>query len=255
MKVRYYLKRIINNKIKLGVILLIFAFPVIDIFLMLMDIRNGGSALMPNLASFLSSCIFNGSQILLFWYLPLYLLLIVADDCIEDFKLGYKNILVTKWGKIGYFKANIIKGFLISFFVIFLSLVLNLIMTQIAFAGGDYRLFDTNSIEATPSLYLAFQHPLLTNCVYILLASFLSGIVGMGAVAMAMALHNRFLVYPIVFLLWYIPSAIRQSIIIAVQPFTEYSLFDVLPTILIVVAINVASVVFAYIKVIKYEKV
>lgn len=251
MKAKYYFKRIINNRIKLGVVLLIFIFPIIDIFLILNDINNGGSALEPNLASFLSSTIFNGAQILLFWYLPLYFLLIAADDCIEDFKTGYKNILITKWGKKKYFRANIIKGFIIGFIVIFLTLALNILLTQIAFAGGTYTGFDFNDTQTNGF----FQHPFLTNCIYIVVAAFISGVVSMGAVAVALALHNRYLVYPIVFLLWYIPSTINKSIILALQPFTEYSLIDVSPTILVVIAVNIAAVVFAYIKVIKYEQV
>lgn len=251
MNAKYYFKRIINNKVKLGVILLIFIFPVIDILLMLNDIHNGGSALQPDLASFLSSTIFNGAQILLFWYLPLYFLLIAADDCIEDFKTGYKNILITKWGKKKYLRVNIIKGFVIGFMVIFLTLALNMILTQIAFAGGTYTGFDSDNGQINETL----QYPFLTNCIYILVASFISGVVSMGAVAVALALHNRYLVYPIVFILWYIPSTVNKSIILALQPFTEYSLSDVLPTVLIVIAINIAAVVFACIKVIKYEQV
>lgn len=231
--------------------MLILIFPVIDILLMLNDIHNGGSVLEPNLASFLSSTIFNGAQILLFWYLPLYFLLIAADDCIEDFKTGYKNILITRWGKKKYFRVNIIKGFIIGFVIIFLTLALNMLLTQITFAGGTYTGCDSNDGQ----INRISQYPFLTNCIYIFVASFISGIVSMGAVSLALALHNRYLVYPIVFLLWYIPSTVDRSIILALQPFTEYSLFDVLPTILIVIAINIAAVVFAYIKVIKYEQV
>ncbi|MGN0497470.1 MAG: hypothetical protein ACI4F6_00145 [Acutalibacteraceae bacterium] len=188
---------------------------------------------------------------MLFWYLPLYFLLIAADDCIEDFKSGYKNILITKWGKKKYFRANIIKGFIIGFIVIFLTLALNILLTHITFAGGTYTGFDSDNGQINEIL----QSPFLTNCIYILVASFISGVVSMGSVAVALALHNRYLVYPIVFILWYIPSTVNKSIILALQPFTEYSLSDVLPTVLIVIAVNIAAVVFACIKVIKYEQV
>ncbi len=251
MKIKYYFKRIINNKIKLGLILLIFAYPITDIYFTLKDINLGGSVPEPNMASFLTSFIYSGAQMLLLWYLPLYFLLIAADNCIEDFKLGYKSILVTRWGKKKYFAVNILKGFIIGFFVILLSLVLNLVMTQIVYKGGSYTGLDSNDQLGKEIL----KHPLLTNITYIFVTSFITGIVSMGAVAMAIALHNRYLVYPIVFLLWYIPVSFDKSIILALQSFTEYSLLDVLPTILIVIGINIATVIFAYIKEMKYEQV
>lgn len=37
-----------------------------------------------------------GLQGVLTGYLPLFLAIIVADDCIEDYRIGYKNILITK---------------------------------------------------------------------------------------------------------------------------------------------------------------
>ena len=138
MILKYYFKRIINNKIKLGVILLIFLLPIIDIIFMLKDIRMGGSVIVPDLASFLSSTLFNGAQILFLWYLPIYFLILTSDDCIEDYHTGYKNILVSKLGRKKYFAVNILKGFIFAFVAVFLSFILNLIMTNIIFSGGSY---------------------------------------------------------------------------------------------------------------------
>lgn len=254
MKLNYYLKRIINNKLKLMVILLIIIYPIIEVCRSLEDISRGGSVFEPNLMSFLRGT-YSSAFGLLVWYLPLYLLLIVADDCIEDYKFGYKNLLVTQWGKRTYLRTNVAKGFILGFSVIFIALAINFIMTQIAFAGGSYTGFNPKDMEWDETLKPIFQNPMLTNIKYILITSFISGIVGMGASAVAIALHNRLLVYPVVFIIWYIPFAIEKSIILAIQPFTEYLLKDVYSTVLLVIAINVAAVIFAYVKEIKYEKV
>lgn len=248
MILKYYFKRIINNKIKLGVILLIFILPIVDIILMVKDIHLGGSVLVPNLASFLSSTLFNGAQILFLWYLPIYFLILTADDCIEDYHTGYKNILVSKWGKKKYFSINILKGFIFAFVVVFLSFSLNLIMTNIIFSGGTYYLENENISES-------LKNGLVINIAYILFVSFLSGIVSMGAVAVSMSVHNRYVVYPIVFILWYLPSCGTKSIILAMQPFTEYSIADLLPTVLLVIGINMVAAIGSYIKVIKYDKI
>ena len=252
MKMNYYLKRIINNKLKLGVIILLIIYPVVDIFMIIHEISRGQSVLDPNIASFLASQIFGGIQKLFFWYLPLYLLIIVADDCIEDHKFGYKQLLVTKWGKKAYFRINILKGFFFSFAAILVPLAINFAMTQIAFAGATY----TGISDYTISDGLSLKNPLLTNVTYILINSFVAGIVGMGGVAISLAFRNRLIVYPTVFMMWYIPTTVMEkSIIYALQPFTEYQISDATGAIVFVFSINIIAVIFAYIKEIKYEKV
>ena len=251
----YYLKRIFSNKLKLVAALLFFYFPLKDMSYIIRDVKNGGAAIYPFLATFLPGTITNWGQRLLFWYLPLYLLLLVAEDCIEDVKTGYKNILVTKWGKRRYVTHNFIKGFLISFMVLFSSLVLNLLMAEIAFHGGYVLGASGMEVEKIPAMQAAYQSPMLTNCVYILMACFLSGMVGLGAVSISMMLPNRFLAYPIVYFIWYIPSTFKRPIILAIQPFTEFWMSDALPAILFVVGINILAAIAAYLKVMKYDPV
>ena len=125
----YYIKRIFNNKLKLILSLLIVIYPIVDCAMILIDVSRGASVPLPCTSSFLTSNIYNVCQILLLWYLPLYLMLIVADDCIEDYKTGYKNILISKFGKISYLRNNVFKGFYIGFTILFISLIINFAMT------------------------------------------------------------------------------------------------------------------------------
>lgn len=250
----YYIKRIFNNKLKFLLSLLIVIYPIVDCAMILIDVNRGASVPLPCTTSFLTSGLYNVCQILLLWYLPLYLLLIVADDCIEDYKTGYKNILISKLGKISYLTKNVFKGFFIGFTIVLISLIINFAMTQIIFAGGSYISYDSNTINEILNLKTSFEHPVITNIIYIVLASFVSGIVGAGAVGISIALRNRLIVYPTVFIMWYIPtSAFERPIILALQPFTEYSILDALPSLLFVIAINIFAIVFAYIKELKYE--
>lgn len=252
----YYFNRIINNKIKLSIILLVFFIPVLDIFFTLKDIQYGGSVPYPELTAFLGNIIFQGLQKLLLWYLPLILAIIVADDCTEDYKLGYKNLLISKWGKNKYFLINMAKGFIFSFFIILIPLLVNLVMTQFIFAGGTYIGIEQGDIESIPAMKEAFKNPIKTNIIYILVTVVFSGILGIGATAVSMALHNRFIVYPVIFILWYIPcSLLYPSIVCAFQPFTEYSLLDSIAPIILTLTLNLAAIAFGYIKVIKYDKV
>ncbi len=137
----YYITRIFNNKLKLGVILFIFAAPILDILKALIDVSKGASVPFPALAAFLGSFMTTGLQGVLTGYLPLFLAIIVADDCIEDYRIGYKNILVTKRGKNKYFALNMLKSFTVSFLILIIPLLLNLLMVHIVFSGGTYFIY------------------------------------------------------------------------------------------------------------------
>ena len=240
----YYITRIFNNKLKLGVILFIFVAPILDILMALVDVFKGASVPVPGLVTFLGSFMTAG-------YLPLFLAIIVADDCIEDYKIGYKNILVTKRGKNKYFALNMLKSFTVSFFVLIIPLLLNLLMVHIVFAGGTY----VEMLKSEPNLLQSYSNPMFYNILYILVFSFIGGIVGSGATALAMAFPNRFILYPLAFILWYISTAIKPSIIGALTPFTVYPLSHYTFTIIFVVAINIVAVLFSFFKVTKYDQV
>lgn len=49
----YYITRIFNNKLKLGVILFIFAAPILDVLKALIDVSKGAAVPFPALAAFL----------------------------------------------------------------------------------------------------------------------------------------------------------------------------------------------------------
>lgn len=252
----YYIKRIFNNKLKLIISLLFIVYPFVDCIMILLDIKRGASVPSPYTATFLTSCVYNVCQILLLWYLPLYLLIIVADDCIEDYKTGYKSILISKFGRKAYIARNILKGFLFGFVIMLVSLIINFVTTQIIFSGGHYIAYDINTINSIPNLKSSFEHPILTNFIYIVITSIITGIVGAGAVAISIGLRNRLIVYPAVFIMWYIPtSTFERPILLALQPFTEFSVSDAFPSLLFVLFINASAIVFACIKELKYETV
>ena len=187
----YYITRIFNNKLKLGVILFIFVAPILDILMALVDVFKGASVPVPGLVTFLGSFMTAGLQGVLTGYLPLFLAIIVADDCIEDYRIGYKNILITKRGKNKYFALNMLKSFTVSFFVLIIPLLLNLLMVHIVFAGGTYIPADVEMLKSEPNLLLSYSNPMFYNILYILVFSFIGGIVGRGATALAMAFPNR----------------------------------------------------------------
>lgn len=251
----YYITRIFNNKLKLGVILFIFVAPILDVLKALIDVSKGAAVPFPALAAFLGSFMTTGLLGVLTGYLPLFLAIIVADDCIEDYRIGYKNILVTKRGKNKYFALNMLKSFTVSFLILIIPLLLNLLMVHIVFAGGTFLFIAQESIKVIPSMAEQFSHPMFYNLLCIFLFSFVGAFVGSGATALAMAFPNRFILYPLDFILWYIPNIMESSVRGAFQPFTEYPLSKYFPGVILVLAINVIAVLFSFFKVTKYDQV
>ena len=148
-----------------------------------------------------------------------------------------------------------LKSFTVSFFVLIIPLLLNLLMVHIVFAGGTYIPADVEMLKSESNLLQSYSNPMFYNILYILVFSFIGGIVGSGATALAMAFPNRFILYPLIFILWYIPSIAKQSIMMAFQPFTEYPLSYALPLVIFVLATNVVGVLFSFFKVTKYDQV
>ena len=114
---------------------------------------------------------------------------------------------------------------------------------------------DVEMLKSEPNLLQSYSNPMFYNILYILVFSFIGGIVGSGATALAMAFPNRFILYPLAFILWYISTAIKPSIIGALTPFTVYPLSHYTFTILFVVALNIVAVLFSFFKVTKYDQV
>ena len=110
-------------------------------------------------------------------------------------------------------------------------------------------------LKSESNLLQSYSNPMFYNILYILVFSFIGGIVGSGATALAMAFPNRFILYPLAFILWYISTAIKPSIIGALTPFTVDPLSHYTFTIIFVVAINIVAALFSFFKVTKYDQV
>lgn len=240
LKVTYYLKRIINDKIKLGFIFLLFLLPIMDLISTLVSIHHGSDAygaVVINISFFNIDLIY--ISFALFNFLPLYLLIISCDDCFEDCTTKYRNILISKWGKKDYVITNITKSFCISFFLILFTLLLNMLMSEIIFNTATYSIFSENLVDEdkTSLFYIEATHPTITNIIYIFTTSLLSGAIGAAGAALAMAIKIRKIVYPLLFLLWFLPAHTDKSIMLALQPFCEYGLDTKIPIFVITLGI------------------
>lgn len=248
MNIKYYFMRIINDRVKLGIIIFFYASMIIQFHLAenLLLLKYGAPPISADYITFLaggaSSFLF---QTLLLWVMPVILMLIFCDDCIEDYRTGNRNIMISKMGKRKYYVSIIFKSFLFSFLFFLTMLLLNWSYGKITMMGATSNQFESILQYMKPDgwFMLSYKHPNIVNLLYILGASLLAGIVGASCSVMATVLHNRKLVYPICFVPWFVAFKMRNSITMSIQPFTEYSAIQGAPAYIIVCLAYIAIAV------------
>lgn len=256
--ISYYFKRIINDKTKLFMIIFILILPIAEILLYLRNISVGGYVPYADLACFLtgnSHGLRHMIQSVFLWFMPFYLLVVVADDCIEDYQSGYKNVMISKMGNKRYFINNIIKGFVFSFVIVFTALIFNFILVHILFYSASGQNISAILGEQSGFLKWSAENVTLTNIIYIVIASLIYAITGATGTAVSVFFHERKIIYPLMLALWFVPLLLKKSIMIFLQPFSEYSITYALPTVIIYIIVNIALVISLYLVRIKNEKI
>lgn len=257
MKLNYYISRFKKDKLRLLITFILIIIPSLEIIQHLYPIiKYGATALQPDYAFFLAD---NSAgrifQPILLWFLPLYLIAISGEDCIEDYHIGYKNILVSKWSKKKYFISNIIKAFIICFFTIFIALMLDLILIHIIFHNGTHCPLDITYYTENYLYTISTLHPTIANICYSLITAFFAGIIGAAGSSLAIVLRNRKLVYPLTFVIWFIPTLFHNSLMIIIQPFSEYDLISLIPTFIFFVTICIMVTILSYMWEVKIAKI
>lgn len=257
MKTAYYFKRIINDKVKLCIILLLFLIMVADLLPQLQFLPVGGRAYAPDFSTFLSNNLLTQFLFFVKWFLPLWLMLVVSDDIMEDYTTGYRNILISKFGRKKYMRVTVLRGFVFSFLLIFIALMLNFLLAHIIYKGCSGSIMDevVSTFNKNHLLVRSMEKPTQTNLIYIFAFSVLSGLIGAGNSALALAIHKRKFTYPLAFFIWFILINISPTILTATQPFVEYDLDYVLRAFIISVSVYIIVIIAAYVKERKYAQI
>ncbi len=242
---QFSIKRLWRDPVRNILFCVILFYPLIEIVFFLKNIIVGDSVLLPDYSFFLmckSAGIGHMFQSLLLWFMPLYCLLLTADDCIEDYKIGLRNIIISKIGKKKYVQSHLIKSFLYSFILILGALMINLLINHIIFRGGQFSPFDDEGIYISKFYEWEVLHPLLTNVIFSVITSFVCGLISMVGTISAIMIHNKKIVYGITMVLWFVPFLQRKSLMYLFQPHSEYVLDTIVP-----IGISVSTVYLVYI--------
>jgi Protein of unknown function (DUF2705) len=245
-----HIHRIVRNKINLTAFIIILLIPMLEIVQLLIYQKSSDEIFHPAFAFYLSgSSIGHAPQILLLWFLPIYFLLLGADDAIQDYETGYRNILISKIGKKRYFLEKMITSFSISSIAMFITLFVNLILVSIIFAKGTFsKGLMEMEFEGNALFNFSVKHPFITIIIFSIVACILAGLAGTLGASTSLFFLDRKYAYASAFFIWFLLVLNRQSLMFVFQPFTEYG-FDVIVPILLLaigVLIIIPIIVFIY---------
>lgn len=250
--------RILYDRTKLLVMMFLLFIPTAEVIQIAWSVHEGYSMPIPHFATFLS--LYTLRHILhkiMFWFLPLFLLIIVNEVSLEDAESGCRHALAVRMGTKAYTRRRIGESFCISFLLIAAGLILNMILVYFLFRNGDFTRNDWQGIDpmSRDLTRITLPHPVLSNLAYILLTAFLSGLIGAVGTALALTIQNRKIVYGLTFLLWFIPVNLKDSLMYVIQPFLFVDYEVVVPTLCMVIALYVAVIAAALIMEGKFDKI
>lgn len=254
---KHQFTRIFSDPYKLGLSIALILLPTVEVFQYLWYGHQYGMEMPQSaFATFLSAAtIGHVTQILLLWFLPLYLLILTGIDSVEDAKTGYRSILIAKTGKQTYLRTKLKFSFLTSFLILFLGLSLNFIICQIVFRKGTYIPFDEGSMPDSLLFHMSFAHPELANLAFILVVALLAGLISMVGTMLSIVARDKRIVFPVVFALWFGPILPKNSLMLVTQPFAEYDFNVLVPIFLWVAGLYIILTALLYIWEVKIAEI
>lgn len=207
----------------------------------------------PAIASFLSGTSQGHiPQMLLIWVLPLYLMIIYSDSYIQERKVGYNVIIFSQVSRKKIVTTRLSISFLVPFIISFVSMLLNFLLANIVFMGGEdlhgaQFMLGTGDMDSFREL--CYNHLNLTYCIYIVVYSIIAGGVGLLCTCISFLIPQYKIAYPVAFLVWMGQVIAPYSITFAIQPFIEYGPEYFIPAIMIFLAILLCTMIIA----IKYK--
>ena len=228
MSFSVYARRILRDKVKLFFIILLLLIPLLDIIQIFRNLEFAPETSIPDprYVAFSALSTTGTNHMLhkiMFWFLPIYLLIITGEDSLEDHDIGYSNILQSRMSRKEYIWGKARNSFCFSFILIFLSLALDYGVLQLVFSNGVQIWIEPDLYPAEENrIYtIGYYHPVLVNFVNITITAILSGLVSLIGTGLALNFHDRKVVYGITFILWFIFVLVDDGLMSILHPFTN----------------------------------
>lgn len=257
--IRYELFSLLHNKRKLLVILFFISVVCLDAYLVYNNSFLHEYHLNPNYdlqmvfentytpssAAFLSGASRGHiPQEIIVWLLPLYFLFICGDSHLFELKYNYYQLLEVREKKNKIYICKLLSSFIIGFVVSFIALVLNYIICLFVFKDGLMQKISAPDVLSI----LSSNNPILAYSTYIIIFSFISGMVSAATTALSFLVQYKIPLYAISFGAWYAMIVSKYSITYLVQPFIEYGLHYMKRSFLIFICVTILPIIVGYIK-------
>lgn len=244
----YATYRILHTKKSIVVLLLITFIPFIEIFQLMYSSLLNEITYHPAFAFFLSGMSRGHvSQILLFWFLPLYLLVFNTDDSIQDYVTGIRKSYMIRGGKKQYLKDKMFFSFISSSLLLGFSLLINFIITHLLFWSGQYKNgLDEFELKSNWLFTYSMENHYIAIFIFFLLAILMAGFAGLLGSSMSLYFKDRKYAYAATFFVWFGFVLREKSLMFVFQPFTEYGVDVILPIYLQTVTTIGLLAIFVY---------
>ncbi|MGW8428286.1 hypothetical protein ACWGJQ_22830 [Peribacillus simplex] len=222
-----YYYRLTNNKKTKIIVFCIVAIVIIDIFILIGNVSS--SWIVPHLATFLAgSSLGHMMQMILIWFLPIYLLIMCADSYIQDYRTGYRYVVATKKGRFSYYKTMLFGNMSFSFLVMVCCLLLNMAIAYMVFMNGEFNMGLSPDLSPENPLYtLANVMPAVSNVVYIIIFGFFTSLCAGMATVLSWCFPDIKYTYPLSFVIWFSQIlGLNHSLAMIFQPFNEVNFGD-----------------------------
>ena len=195
----------------------------------------------PFIAAFLSgSSRGHIPQEMIIWFLPVFCLFIHADNYVFEKKLNYQNLIFVRLSKKKLFFLECISSYMIMFLLSFVSLGLNFIICYLLFKNGQATYYSTT---------LQNINPFLVYFIYFIVFCNIAGILSSSLKALSYAFPNSIILYSTGLGLWFLQISSPYSITYVMQPFIEYGLDYMIPSLLIFLFISLIYFILGYYKI------
>lgn len=248
---------ILKNKRTYIIFMIMIAIVLYDLYSVyqnnvLAQLKAGGaidldSVYRPSFAGFLSgNSAGHYTTMLMDYLMPLYLLVIVGDAYITEYKTGCYQILEVRASKRDIFISRLFAAFLTGFLTMFLVLMINYLLALYLFHNGTYD----NGLSALTHdmglLTYGLKNPELTYRIYIFTTSLIYGLCGMMCAAFSFYIKDMKILYGTCSLIWLILMLIPYNLVNCMQPFIEYGWDYILPAIFIYICFILLAILLGY---------
>ena len=165
-------------------------------------------------------------QIILIWFMPLFVLLLCSDNYIVEHGRKYSHIMMTHVGKKKYVLHKYVASFVIGAGWFAVGIGVNFLGTFVLFRGGKNFSLSLNFFEeiGSESEIFIYTHPYFIYFLYSVSSVLIAGICSVLCRSVAFLAKKYKYTYFIAFVIWMVLVISPFSITNLFQPFTEYGI-------------------------------